>query len=175
MRKRIVNILLFLVLLTGCSTNSGDSNFSAEISALKGTISSLEDQIAVLKDSVDNVNIYGNGVYYCANHAQTYESIEFVSANVIRVYIAYYVGGEISPMANSYFKVESSEKGVFTLVEDLKLSDTYGGYNLTSIKVGWNTGLNDFLKTIVITQDHQTLYYGSNHNKDYCKFNQKID
>lgn len=174
MSKKIANVIMALVLLAGCSTNTGDSNLSAKIDALTGTVSSLEDQITVLKDSVNNLNIYGNGVYYCANHIETYESIEFVSANVIRVYIADY-NGEVSPVANSYFRVESKEKGIFTLVEDLTLSDSYGSYTMTDIEAGWNSNSNDFLKTIEVAQDHQTLYYGSNHITDYCKFNQKIN
>jgi hypothetical protein len=175
MSKKIVNVLLFLVLLTGCSTNNEDSNLTEKIDTLTGTITSLQDQITVLKDSINNVNIYGNGVYYCANHAETFESIEFVSANVIRVYIADYNGGEISPAANSYFKVASTEKGVFTLTEDIVLSDTFGSYSMTDLKAGWDANANDFLKTIEVSQDHQTLYYGSNHSTSYCKFNQKID
>ena len=179
MFRKVGMLIIVSLVLTACTTDTNLTksieDLAKQVQTLENYVEALQNEVVVLKEQVDIINVYGNGVYYCANHMETYESIEFLSATVIRVLIKSYDHGEIDVMANSYFKVESTGKGLFTLVEDIPLSDTFGSYSMTDIEAGWDAAANDFLKKIEITQDHQTLYYGSDHTKDYCKFNQIID
>jgi len=155
--------LVILLVLGGCSS-------STQLKTLEEKVASLEAAIEILTAKADEVNVYGSGVYYCQPPYYGIYSIQFVESNVIRVFG--YDDDEISVNRNNYFEVKATAIGVYELTKDVKLSDTFGMYDLAMVKSLFN-GNDNLLKTIEVTPDHEKLYYGDDHSKHYCLLNTK--
>lgn len=171
LNQGLILIIVFLLVLVGYQGyNQMFGMFGSSVSNLKQKITDLESMVLELQQKSEEINVYGNGVYYCYSPDSTFESIEFVAPDVIRVY-AHAVADTFREAFNSYFKVEDIGKNKFAATGDVVRDDMYGDYNFESVKVSW--GALDLFKVIEISEDHKTLYYGRDHSTFFCNFNSR--
>ena len=158
-------VLGCLLLMSGCAT--GDSK---QVQDLLKKVETLEATIKTLTANQNEVNRYGNGVYYCQPPFYGIYSIQFLESNVIRVFG--YDDDEKTVNRNNYYEVKETSTGEFELVKDVVLPDTVGIYDVARIRYNFDTNGN-LLKAIKISPDHQTLVYGNDPTQHVCKFNEK--
>jgi transcriptional regulator with XRE-family HTH domain len=171
LNQGLIIIIVFLLVLVGYQGyNQMYGLFGSSVSILKQEISDLKTMILELKLKSEAINVYGNGIYYCYSPESTFDSIEFVSPDVIRVY-SFAVPESYRQSSNNYFRILSIGKNKFTITGDVIRDDTIGDFNYEGAKVSW--GSDDLFKEIEISEDHKILYYGRIHSTNYCYLNSR--
>ena len=168
--KKTIMVLAFILLLVGCASTAEKDK---KIDDMQIQITKMEEQISSLKTLVETSNIYGNGIYYSQNPKEGIESIEFISSTLIRVFGRNEYKGI---MRNNYYIITSTGEGKYKITGEILMHDTRGEWSYAQLKQQWDSAVLNYhiMETMEISADHQTLFYGPDHNIDVAKFNGKI-
>jgi len=166
----IILIVLLLVIVGYQGYNQLLGSFEKSTAELKQNIVDLQTKVDELQTKSEELNIFGNGIYYCFNPESTFDSIEFISPNVIRAY-SFAVPDTFWSATNNYFRIEKIGVNKFTITGDVILDDTFGNLSYSTLKSSW--GSSDLFKVIEISEDHKILYYGSQREFHYCYRNER--
>jgi hypothetical protein len=171
LNQGLILIIVLLLVIVGYQVyNQLLGSFEKSTTELKQNIVDLQTKIDELQKKSEELNIFGNGIYYCFSPESTFDSIEFISPNVIRAY-SFAVPDTFWSATNNYFRIEKIGVNKFTITGDVILDDTFGDLSYSTLKSSW--GSSDIFKVIEISEDHKTLYYGSQRDTSYCYRNER--